>query len=1124
MMCEVQLGGRVGSTCIAAGGPNYSATALEVLLENAKMLLCSTSENGLQLALDALCTRSPRRLDMSPSLLEPDNGTALMSYERVAAEMLLSSSASDSSPLFTESAMARKSGNRFFLQQILSPAAAPNGSGVASDGRRWGREGSERVELLPDTARPSSTDATRASSGVGKERSTILQGDGARSPSSPAGAGIVCTGGVTSSSSPASLWGAPSPMSSLSSPVSPMDVVLSTVQTNEDTRGRDTANFLSKAFTRQVHYLRRRTLLYFLQWDAVPLSVLSCRVRGKGKKKLFIPCSCLPPGSSTGTTKKRGSRRNSSLTAFPTEDIGRNLSPLVGLTHPSVTPLLRRSKRLQDPKWAKKTIFWRELMQNGEELGPLLVLAAQRTLCCSFPRHADIFGKEMWCSAHKATVHTPLYAAYSASGLLLASGTFYHVLQHRERFVLSAVAMHALASAPLSRPYTFASVDPPVAKAPRDWKIEVLQFPLAVSHSTAGADTIDFCVFRIGDALSVVVGISRTLQSQRGIQMQTLVDLLTARQYVPSNGLSSNDALFCSFSGSAFLSILSHTLHVLCQHNLSPTQEYYAAVCMLHALERGLFFDSKREGLVMREYLEESLEKTGAAFYYDAQRKKASEKEKAASPPGNRQGAGTPPEESFDPTPFPHRFSSLPNTRKHTEAAAAHDTAVGCVGCLPFHREKASQMASQEAFLADRVQAAQQKLADAYTLLEHPSRVPGSPTFVPTLGTAPSTASPDSVSRVMAQFIRSLLLLYLSPSAMWYYVASRASVAELLAFRSLEGTAVHSAFWLQQAERKGGIPTEEGRGSRRSSVASGREEARRSITNPERPRRSSSSGPTSLSTANAQYCIGFFRPRVEHGVLEGAACWLQNPAATLEWAIGASGTSSSASVVSQSFTTVFPITALEEVATSPLHGWMQANSMCAWSGGGAEGSACLSRTPCLLGEEVDENESADGLLTSLHVSLSKEVHMKKYKHSKKNAVSLQKESASSSDKESVADDHDVDALSELEQSEVMSEVNGEDKPHRTGLFGGKKEVKGPSSTSSMKIKISEIVNLEDDWRGEEKNILHVMEKQRLPKAFSKRREADLFDAPKCEDDVRELCDELLLCKEAAMTLFYGALV
>lgn len=1170
IMREVHLGGRVGDACIAAGGPNYTAEALEVLLENTKMLLRSTSENGLQMVLDALCTRSPLRMDMRSYVLEPDDGVALMGTERVIAERLLMSSTVPSLSVFDEEvAISSSHANRRFLHHLLSRSRQDR-YGHSSDPQIGGD--SNRVALISEKE----TSSPHTSGGGGGETTVALsQGPGERTTTSPSPSFTPCVvprqhAGVQPPTVEDDLacsqvvfkGGKPS---SPTVTTTPRDVIASTV-TEHSPQGCAMANFLAKTLTRQVHYLRRRTLLYFLQWDTVPLSLFSSRVRPVGRRKIVIPTTGLLSASSSMLRKGSGgggeSKRSGSAGSVSQFGAGADLTPLMSQPWLSVMSLLRRSKRLQDPK-SVKTILWRELMETSEELGPLLLLAVQRTLCCTFPHHADFFGKEMWCKPHRSTVHTPLFAAYSASGLLLGSGAFYHVLHHRERYIVSAVAMNALASAPLSRPYSFArTADPITAKPPpQDWRIHLQQFPLAVSHPTAGADTIDFCVWRIGDALAVAVGISRVVQKQRGLHLQTLVEALTNPKYAPLNGLSSTTSCFSTFAGSAYMSMLAYTLHVLCHHNLSPTQEYYAAVCTLNALERGVYYDSNRGELNLRVSLRDSLERSGAGYYYDANlssaatpgyrevggRDSVSENQRRSRDVGRAASSSPPALRPMDPLARP--VLQMPAATLLKEEEDHPETAVGCVCCLPFSRRKKASDRKQELFIAERAKLGQQKVAVASSQLERNGTMMGSHTPLPRTSSVfatpsfpASSASPFPaplssstvksappvvpVSRVKLQFLRSLLLLHLSPSAMWYYVASRASVAEGLAFRSLEGTAVHSAFWLQQVP-----PMLKGSSTWTGTAAAS--------TAPSGSRSGSAASDTQgschvkmASSAHAQYCVGFFRPRVEHGTPDGTTFWLQHPGATVEWAIRGTQGTSFAGTGGATSVTVFPMAALEEVVSSPLHAWNTTSSHA------SSESLRLAKqdlgllptiTPFLPGEEMEEEgeEEAPDLLTSLYQTTRQVLRVKKYKRSKKKAASLRGSSVPIVDEDDDEDSNDV-ILGEMGEQEGHDEqkhshkdppFSSEEKKH------GQSTTKGsPSSSFSVTIQIAEVVNLFDDWRGEEKNVFRVLEKQRLPKAFSTRREPDLFDAPKCEDAVRDLCEELALCKEAVTTLFHGALV
>lgn len=1058
LLSEVHLGGRVGDVCIAVGGPEMTEEALSVLQDCTVTLLQGTSGKGLQTALDALCTRPPRRIDVAPKLLELDGLTGNTAQEAPGNQALLSSAACD---LQMEQNRMR---NRHFLNEIRGHENRyQNTTNTTTTERKDGKTEEQlrhekRVQLLWKNDHKDED----IEEGKSNDNNMLIV-------SNPSPRAIQL---MTSSVE------VPSAGSSALSRASLRLV-----------------NFLAKVLTRDIHYARRQALLYFLKLDTIPISLFSSRVRPEQEEAIFIP--------RTGEAC--------------------DLSALVGQPVLKVIALLSRSEKLQE-KGKAKTVLWREMSLSAVELGQLLTLAVQRTLCCTFPFHADLFGKDMWGKTHRSTVHTPLFAAYSASGLLIGSGTFYYVLNHRDRFLLTAMAMNSLACAPLERPYQFTKRDgaryPSVEQKSLDWSIQVTQLPLTVSSALAGTDTLDLCIFTVGDALSVVVGVSRTVQQRRGLNMSALANALKQGISSTVKGGVAKTAV-PSRLGIPYFHALAYHVHTLCRHNLSPTQEFYTSVCALSVLENGLFFDKKPQELGVVPALLETLSQTGSDYYGDGV--------------------------SFDDGDSDTAEQEYP-VMNHSDPTAAprvvSEQDAGCVCCLPFCRTKKPEGVDQDLFTASRASHGKHKLKKAkarYTSGRKNHAAGGG-------GASSEMPAPP---REELLFLRQMLMLNLPLHAMWYYVGSRVAVTELLAFRSLEGTGVHSAFWLQRSlHPMVSAPHPRQPPPRSSEASSAAQETRRS--------------------PNAQYSIAFFRPRLEQSrcapsdfvdededeEAEAAAAasgvgvqtpesvlYLQDPSLSVDYVVVNHNAEYHREVSpgkpQQSQVTVFPLGVLERPVSSPLHGVM-----------GRGGSGSTRRNPAsdiyghravhkrllddVLASEamgcvgagpadrisVEGEEEDDRVLTSLYFATEEKLHLKKHKHFGRASDQLHKGKGAAAS--SPSGNASVTAV--VDQDEVLHTGNASDQGAGKSPAALLAEAAAAEKTTSLYTRLEEVVNVEEDLCGEEWNLLRAMEKRRLPKDFERRRDPDLFDAPKAPDHLRELCEELAFCKEAAVTLFNGVLV
>lgn len=860
---EVKSGGRVGETCVTVGG--FDARTLDVLHRCAEALIKTSSERGLQQLLDALCTRSPPRLDCSPYLLEEDGlPGSPTNHSLQVGEPILSSAAHRMS--VTDATKK----NRVFLNR-LQPSHAKY---------------AEEVTAAP----------------VEKH-----QGDPTASPSYIA--------------------------------------------------NLKSADFIVRALTQSIHFARREVMLYFIRHDVVPISVLAGRYRLERQTNIFIP--------------------HNAFTA----------QCLADQPHLRADSFLERSKSFQKRK--ESNMMWMATIEASQETNGLLLLAAQRLLCTAYPCHTELFGKDMWSTYHQPMVSTPVFAAFSPSGLLMGSKSFFSTLGHRHRFLLATAAVNSLTSYPLQERDTRSRV--------LNWSTNVFQFPLTITTTMQGSDTVDFCVCAFGDGVSIVVGLSRSIQRQRGIEMETLVKLLQRSDI--SDGVAPPSGM-----DHTYFRALSYHLHVLCTQNLCPTQEFFSSVCALATLEGKLRYDAKTEEIGVDPVFIQTLNRLGSSYYGDGlvfgmDRCKSAQEQ----PP--------------------------PTLQVPTRPDAAVDSGCGFCACLPFCGAKPKEV-TQKAFAAER-----KRLATATVKAN-----------IRSIWGAEEGVEESLLGKDVLPFHRKGLLLMLPLAAMWYHVGSWVGMGERLAFRALEGTGVHSAFWVVQPSCSP------------PALHDGSEDLHQSLF-------------------DARYAVGFFRPQVERSYRTLSreeqidVFHLQNPATTLD-AIRRDDVQPPADegecgeAVLENQVLVLPVSSIEVMAPSPLHCTIPRE---------------LKDIPVT---ETDGGE--EHLLTSLYLCTEEKVSPKRKKH-KPIPLPVKMES------------------------------------------GG--DAAGPSSTTSggatitlpKYARVDEVINLDGECLTDERNVLRTLETRRIPSAFSKRRDPERFDPERCTEEVRELCAELALCKEAVMTLYYGAL-
>lgn len=198
--------------------------------------------------------------------------------------------------------------------------------------------------------------------------------------------------------------------------------------------------------------LRRRSSLYFVEQNVVPLSLLACRVCSSSSSDKVYPHVCCESG----------------------------------LLSNDASGKLRKSP------------YWCYLAASAAATTSTTLATMQSMLTAACPQYEALFQRDMWSTktekGQARMVLHPLAAAYSPSGLLFTSALFAATLTHTEELLWAALAVDRLCRG-TGRPHSPAAV------------LRVVRFPWRLQRVQR---VVDVCVVTIGDALSLLVAFPRT--------------------------------------------------------------------------------------------------------------------------------------------------------------------------------------------------------------------------------------------------------------------------------------------------------------------------------------------------------------------------------------------------------------------------------------------------------------------------------------------------------------------------------------------------------------------------------------------------------------------------------------
>ncbi|AYU81790.1 hypothetical protein, conserved [Leishmania donovani] len=577
------LGGHLGLTTVAVGDEEDAGLSdsppLRLLLNRVFAVLCSTSERGVQVLLDALCTRAPPPLTAVASaeaaIVHEDDGGP-----RVPPALWLArTQEAGSTPQNTSGSVVTSSNRQFLAKLMQGCSTVEDVTGAA-----------EKLSLQP---LPSDVAATTKPNHAARALPQVTSGTASTPPAHPSTA---------------------------------------------FSEFHESASLVIRPPLSYAAALRRRSLLFFLPQGVVPLSVLAIHlqlssrpVKCQQKEAVSAPCgggvvnAQRAALTSTGGASTATGGFTRSLHAILLEELEhvRVGAARAGEGHERNCASCASAQgcccamrvhcishlRRQSDKLLKKSSSWAAVARTAEESGRVLVWAIARLLAGSErpmrTSQATDLGRlllhDLWASEHStggeggsATATkgraastawagaTPLVAVYSPSGLLFASAKFSMLLSHEEQVLLSAAAIDRLAryAAPRSlfRPHASAA-----AADALSWTSWPMRMGEAAGKPSA-AVVMDVLLITVGDALAFCLAFPRTpssasvppLSSLRSVQslLESTVSKARSRVEVPSAGTTAP---------------LASALVFACTHSTAPyTPTFHDALFAVTALEDAL--------------------------------------------------------------------------------------------------------------------------------------------------------------------------------------------------------------------------------------------------------------------------------------------------------------------------------------------------------------------------------------------------------------------------------------------------------------------------------------------------------------------------------------------------------
>lgn len=394
--------------------------------------------------------------------------------------------------------------------------------------------------------------------------------------------------------------------------------------------------------------VRRQSLLFFLEHDVVPLSMLASHVHLEkvvqhGKKHASASTAAgaavgavLPPpayddvpingqvaDAVTGAvspdellTRLVRHIDSASLEQSSVQPTQISASPATATETAEFRLNCRSPLQRQSSKALGKSATWAAVAQTAQESGHMLLLLFFRLFVHRRFTQADaaamehILWKEMWqadCLVQRSVQSVaPMVAAYSPSGLLMASTSYRTCFSHEEHMLLAAAAVDRLCRFASSLPPT--SPDNEHARYADvlhwiSWPMRVGSNPVAPTLTPA-TPIVDVLLLTVGDALALYVCFPRTLNSASARTSSTASPAVAAalslqemERFLERTVASADAGDIPSLQGGPSSSplrllrpaTLADSLAYVCTHSTKPyTPAFHDALFVATAVEEAL--------------------------------------------------------------------------------------------------------------------------------------------------------------------------------------------------------------------------------------------------------------------------------------------------------------------------------------------------------------------------------------------------------------------------------------------------------------------------------------------------------------------------------------------------------
>jgi hypothetical protein len=571
--------------------------------------------------------------------------------------------------------------------------------------------------------------------------------------------------------------------------------------------------------------VRRQALLFFVEHDVIPLSVLNTQVyysEAANRKSTTSTAAGVPPGLeglfppvesySKAEEDPTNAGTDSNSTTATAGNVAATVDPLVFLrllashvndsTHRrTVTPRKEKSSlhcssplHSRPSKMLERSVTWAAVSRTAEESGQLLLLTVMRLLVHQPLSLNDaavmmrILLKDMWDDAHtpsegplpttSSLLPAPMVAAFSPSGLLTASSSFRRSMSHADQLLLSAAAVDRLIRFRASSAQLAGSTEKGMRCA------DVLRWtswPLRTSGSVC--QLVDVLLLTVGDALAICMCFPRaTMRDGTSNESPAVVTALSSQgvqQLLERTVAAAGSSKAAGRQANALLSpSLMDSLVFACTHSTKPyTAAFHDALFATTAVETVLNQISCSDESTVAGTREQGL-KSGTNVVAAAE---------LHQPLLFRAEGQQWQQQHFGPTVMTSNSTGKP-ANPATSNSKSRGGFFKLLACLPIHKGRgsssASSSAAQKACMAESV-----RQFDVHLHLLESSVNDATISTLQRSGTGMALAGKSPMAT----------LLSLPLECMLCYVAAVVTRNEAGVLRSMHEMGLHSFFYLQQS-------------------------------------------------------------------------------------------------------------------------------------------------------------------------------------------------------------------------------------------------------------------------------------------------------------------------------------